>query len=230
MAYSVYKHTSSSGKVYIGITMNKPEERWKNGNGYKTCILFRRAIEKYGWENIRHEIIFSGLTKDEAEKKEIELIISHKSNDPEHGYNIEKGGMGNGKHSAVTLKKMSENRKGKCVGEKNPFYGKRHSEEWIKTHLCGENNPMYGVRGKEHPRYGIKHTEEALNKMKAAKKGKHKGASNPKAKKIVCVETGEEFDCIKYACEKYGVRASSISAVLHNRNKTAGGYRWEYVK
>lgn len=30
--YTVYKHTTPSGKVYIGITGQKPERRWQNGN------------------------------------------------------------------------------------------------------------------------------------------------------------------------------------------------------
>ena len=34
--YCVYKHTSPSGKVYIGMTCkDPPEKRWSNGNGYK---------------------------------------------------------------------------------------------------------------------------------------------------------------------------------------------------
>ena len=33
--YTVYKHTSPSGKVYIGITCRKPKYRWNNGKGYK---------------------------------------------------------------------------------------------------------------------------------------------------------------------------------------------------
>ena len=54
--YVVYKHTTPSGKVYIGITGLKPERRWRNGNGYKDNEHFYRAILKYGWDNIKHEI------------------------------------------------------------------------------------------------------------------------------------------------------------------------------
>ena len=57
MKYCVYRHTSPSGKVYIGQTCLKPEYRWRNGKGYKTQILFYRAIKKYGWDNISHQII-----------------------------------------------------------------------------------------------------------------------------------------------------------------------------
>lgn len=32
--YCVYKHTSPSGKVYVGITKLKPKYRWNNGKGY----------------------------------------------------------------------------------------------------------------------------------------------------------------------------------------------------
>ena len=69
-SYVVYKHTSPSKKVYIGITSNAPEKRWKNGKGYELCTAFNRAIKKYGWEQISHEILYSGLSKKQAEAKE----------------------------------------------------------------------------------------------------------------------------------------------------------------
>lgn len=72
--YVVYKHTTPSGKVYIGITCQDIRKRWKNGKGYELCTAFNRAINKYGWENITHEVLFAGLSKQEAIKKEIELI------------------------------------------------------------------------------------------------------------------------------------------------------------
>ena len=47
-SYTIYRHISPSGKVYVGITSKKPIVRWNNGNGYKRCVLFKRAILKYG--------------------------------------------------------------------------------------------------------------------------------------------------------------------------------------
>ena len=72
--YTVYKHTAPNGKVYIGITKRKLEERWEAGKGYKSNSLFYKAILKYGWANIKHEVIKSGLTKEEAEIAEIYYI------------------------------------------------------------------------------------------------------------------------------------------------------------
>ena len=50
------------------------------------------AIHKYKWENIEHHILFTGLTKEEAEGWEKYLIGFFDSTNPEHGYNKEPGG------------------------------------------------------------------------------------------------------------------------------------------
>lgn len=97
MSYSVYKHTSPSGKVYIGITSLSVYERWANGNGYRTQKVFWRAIKKYGWDNFKHEVLFTDMSKEDAKLKEIELIDFYKSNctkwqNPTYGYNSTDGG------------------------------------------------------------------------------------------------------------------------------------------
>lgn len=75
--YTVYQHKNKiNGKIYIGITMQKPEVRWgKNGNNYKSSPHFYSAIQKYGWDNFEHNILFTGLTKEEACLKEQELKL-----------------------------------------------------------------------------------------------------------------------------------------------------------
>lgn len=91
--YVVYKHTCPNGKVYIGITNQKPlNYRFRNGKGYIGNEYFTRAINKYGWDNITHEVVFDGLTKEEACDKEIELIAEYNSTDQRYGYNILQGG------------------------------------------------------------------------------------------------------------------------------------------
>lgn len=91
--YTVYCHTNKiNGKRYVGITKQKPETRWNNGKGYKLTSHFGNAIAKYGWEEFTHEILFTGLTKEEAEAKEIELIAKWKLQDRNFGYNSASGG------------------------------------------------------------------------------------------------------------------------------------------
>ena len=78
----VYKHINKiNGKIYIGITREKkPENRWKNGLGYKHSSHLWAAIQKYGWNNFNHEVVASGLTEREACCMEIDLIKQYKSN------------------------------------------------------------------------------------------------------------------------------------------------------
>lgn len=146
--FCVYKHTTPNGKVYIGITCQNPEKRWRNGNGYRNNKYFYNAIKKYKWENIKHEILLEDISKEEACEKEKEFIELFQSNKAGFGYNNSIGGecgtLGaklsketiekikkshTGSHlSEEAKKKLSEQRK----GEKNPNFGKRPSEETLE--------------------------------------------------------------------------------------------------
>lgn len=91
--YCVYMHRNKiNDKKYIGITCRKPEHRWgKDGHSYKGQV-FKKAIEKYGWNNFDHVILFNELSAEDAYKKEQELIKLYKSNQKEFGYNLSAGG------------------------------------------------------------------------------------------------------------------------------------------
>lgn len=90
-------------KYYVGITSKSTTRRWGlHGQGYKNQA-FGYAIEKYGWENIQHEIIAEHLTKDEACELEDQLIIKLGSYKGGHGYNREKGGIIEGHDSKEDL-------------------------------------------------------------------------------------------------------------------------------
>ena len=74
--FSVYCHTFPNGKKYIGISKDA-EKRWGvNGCGYNTQPKMARAIKKYGWDNVDHEIIVDGLEKEQAEKEKFNELIN----------------------------------------------------------------------------------------------------------------------------------------------------------
>ena len=168
--YTVYKHTSPSGKVYIGITHLKPEKRWNSGRGYKGNIHFTNAINKYGWDNFKHEILFENLSKEEACQKEIELIAFYKSNDKKLGYNQSIGGeINSGWHlSDEAKRKISENNArfnlGKHLSEEtkkkigNANKGRKYSEDVRKRNSEGHK--------------GIKRNQETRRKMSEATKNR----------------------------------------------------------
>lgn len=99
--------------------MDPPEKRFNCGWGYYRNDYFWRAIKKYGWKNFKTDILFSDLTTEEAEQKEIELIAEYHSNDKRYGYNLSAGGENKTHPSEETRRKMSRSRIGKGTGKRN---------------------------------------------------------------------------------------------------------------
>ena len=63
--YTVYQHVTPDEMYYFGQT-NDIKHRWRgNGIGYKGTAL-EPYIEQYGWENIKHIILFENQTKENA--------------------------------------------------------------------------------------------------------------------------------------------------------------------
>ena len=227
--YIVYMHTSPSDKRYIGITSNKPEKRWQNGLGYKNQDYFYNAIKKYGWDNFKHEILYVGLTKEEAEQKEIELITHYKSDIRNYGYNIDHGGNCIGTISEEHKEKIRLSR----IGKKHTSQAKEKMSMSKKiTMSVPEKNPMYGKH----------HSTEVKEKISKSKKGKHLsketkkkiGESN-KGKRIIPVSkytmNGEyicDYASINDAAKDVGVKKDGIIACCKNRYKSSGGYIWRY--
>lgn len=90
----LYKHTCPDSKVYIGITSNL-QKRWSSyGRQYAHCINFFTAICRYGWDNIEHEILKEGLTREEAGELEKLYIKELRACEPKYGYNMTMGGFG----------------------------------------------------------------------------------------------------------------------------------------
>lgn len=114
--YSVYKHTSPSGKVYVGITSLKVQKRWNKGRGYLKCPIFHRAIIKYGWDNIIHEVIATNLSYEEACFLEIKLIDYYKRLGI--SYNSADGGNSNAGYKATD--KQREHARNIWKGKKIP--------------------------------------------------------------------------------------------------------------
>ena len=63
--YSVYQHVTPDNMYYFGATSNI-KRRWSNnGAKYKKTSL-QPYIEKYGWENIKHIVLFRDQTRENA--------------------------------------------------------------------------------------------------------------------------------------------------------------------
>lgn len=165
--YTLYKHTSPSGKAYIGITSKPPSVRWgKDGKNYKNNAHFWAAIQKYGWENFYHEILAEGLSLDEACKLEREQIAALKSDSPKRGYNIAPGGE-MPFVSEETKEKLRQRMK-KWMGnpEHKESVRRKSQERWADPEFRAAHS------GENAPRYGAHLSAESRKKISTSRKAK----------------------------------------------------------
>lgn len=84
----------NNDKYYFGITSREPNARWgSNGINYRN-LRFGNAINKYGWNNIKHIILLENLSKEQAEIYEVSCIDKFKTQEKQFGYNNSIGGSG----------------------------------------------------------------------------------------------------------------------------------------
>ena len=224
-SYSVYIHVTPSNKVYVGITsQSNINRRWQNGEGYRTQPKFYRAIQKYGWNNIEHKILYCGLTKAEAEEKEILLIAKYNSTNCKHGYNCENGGNCTGTHSEETKRKIGDAQRGSknhMYGKHSWCYGKKQSPEAVHKNSISHKGQTSYWKGKHLP-------EETKAKLRKPKPEQHRmKLSEMKSIPVMCIETGEVFRSGKDAGEAMGISRGSIARVVKGKGHTAGGYHWK---
>ena len=228
--YSVYMHTTPNGKVYIGITKQKPIKRWLHGKGYSEQSYFYNAILKYGWDNIKHEILLTGLTKEEAEKKEIELIARYHSDDRVHGYNISHGGNSTGKMSEETKEKIRKANTGKHHSKETCEKLRMLETQRWKDKAYRENQ-INKRKGKTAWNRGKTTPLETRGKQRKVKLGRYKGKDHWNSKMIINLDTGEVFESVGLVAEKLNIiNGSHIVEVCKGKRNTAYGHKWAYYE
>ena len=206
--YSVYKHTFPNGKVYIGITSRDVKVRWGNGNNYKNCIAMDRAIKKYGWGNVKHDVLRTVDTKEEAERLEKLFIYKFGSNDERFGYNILAGGDARG-----DLPEKSKQR----IGEKN-------KKIWLENPEKKQQAAMRMKKRMEDPRYRQK-VIDALKNSNAGERKKKRVRQMDLDGNLIKIWNGLAD------IERAGIATrQAISLCCLGKMKTAKGFQWCFEK
>lgn len=199
-----------------------------NPNKYYSGRKLDNAIKKYGIENFKYEIIIQIVEVDKIKLREklneLEIFYIKKYNSYKEGYNMTLGGSGSMEcfQTEESRKKISEKAKGRKgtmlgrhltaeqrkkvsdfaktrTGDKNPFFGKSHSEETKRK--IGRANSI--------PVIQLDLNGNTLNEFSSAKEAA-RTLGKPKA----------DSEIIK-VCKNY-VSPSG------RHYKTALGYKWKY--
>ena len=138
----IYKITNLiNSKVYIGQTRYSLAHRWSahcRTRSHSTALT--AAIQKYGRENFKKEILNTYNDLESLNIAEREAIKEYNSLSP-NGYNLTIGGDVT-PHTEMTKKKLSLSK----LGDKNPMFNKKHSEEHklkISMALKGRKRPEH---------------------------------------------------------------------------------------
>lgn len=216
--YTVYRHISPSGKQYVGITKQKPERRWRNGEDYSKQPFYN-AIKKYGWNNIKHEIIVSGISENAAKKIERFYIAKYMLQNKNYGYNVSPGGD-TCTISEAGRKKISETHKGKS--RTSPWKGHSPSIETRKkmseAHKTSAKCLAY------------------IERRRSVKEAKIKESQKPPKKSYKAVVQYDTqgmliniFDSYIKAAESIHINKHHVLNNLTKRTKTCHGYIFKYI-
>lgn len=235
--YCVYKHTNKiNNKVYIGITCQKPEKRWDCGWGYIKQEIFYNAIKKYGWDGFTHEILFEGLTKEQAAEKEIELIAFYKSNrkrynSPSFGYNATDGGDSyGGNHTEILQYDLEGNFIKKWYSITEAAEANNLSPRTIQGNLAG----IAGRAGQYMWCYDEENAPEKIMSYKE-KMGRVKPEKEPYKWEVSVAQYDlkgnlvKVWDSVKEAGKVYGADAN-ISKCANGKAQTAYNFIWRKVE
>lgn len=233
-----------NGKQYVGQHLHDVFDKGYKGSG--TYIL--NAINKYGWDNFKCEVLQWCSTQTQLNEVEDNCIRLYGTMVP-NGYNL-KGGGANGRYSKEAKKNMSNAQKGRVVTEEQrtkiskTLKGRKRGSlsEQIRKNMSEaakkrtKRCPMPKSTG------GWKHTKEWSAKMSEKRKGhtvenetrKKLSEAQDKYKKKVRQYTldGEfikEWASLHEIKRELGFECSAISNCCKGKAKTAYKHLWKFA-
>lgn len=187
--YYIYKTTNLiNRKQYIGQHYGELNDDYL-GSG----TILKKAIEKYGKENFKKEVLYISQDEEENNKKEKEFIQMFNATQNPLFYNIHEGGSGGNTikgYNEEQLKALKEKCRERMLGENNPKFGVKLSDE-TKEKIRQNRNTSYmqteeykkamsqAVSKEKNGMYGKHHSEESKKKMSENRKGLTAGEKNP---------------------------------------------------
>lgn len=189
-----------NNKKYIGMCKNT-HEKYYLGSGK----LLKKAIKKYGKENFERVVLQECFSFEELSKAEEYWIKKHNAVENEEYYNMTSGGFGgNSDYLKEYWNQFTEEERKVC-------------RKWSRKNMMGENNPMYGKKHSEETKKLIGSKSVNRNWIKP----NHFGSKNPNSKKVLIELNGikTEYDCLKEFHEVFGkLSYSMLKRLAQNGN------------
>lgn len=242
----IYKITSPTGRIYIGQSIDV-KKRFASYLALrcKTQVLLYNSLKKHSPLSHKMEVVCE-CNVDELNSLECFYIILYDTFNTPHGLNLCSGGLANRVVSDITRRKMSES----LSGNRNPFYGKKHSEETIikmrapkseetrKKLIAAKQKISEETRARMSTSQKLKAPTSEISKLKMsiAQRGR-KHSSNTKCKISIGNSKGviqldksgnviTHYKSITEASIMTGIKRTTISGCVNGHCKTAGNFKW----
>ena len=169
-----------NGKFYVG------KDTHNNPNYYGSGKRLKLAIQKYGLENFKKEII--EICDNLQQLNERERFWIKELNAINEGYNISLGGDGgntisNNPKKYEISKKISESNKGRFIGKTNTKETRKKISKALKGRFVGDKNPNYGRNHSEDTKNKIR--KRALGRVVSDETRKKISIKNKSKKSVV---------------------------------------------
>jgi group I intron endonuclease len=199
------------GKKYIGQSNNINrrfiEHRSKLNRGVHPNQILQSLWNKYGKDNFSFYVL-SVCDSNNIDEQEIYYINLYNTTNHNLGYNFDSGGNLNKIHSSITKQKIKISNIGK--------YKSKETREKISVSLKGkytkDNSYMFGKSL----------SDETKNKISKSLIKYFKNNQPNIYKRVICINTGEIFNTITEASEKYNISIALISTCCTGKTKSAG--------
>lgn len=212
----IYCYTSPSGKKYIGQTIQTLQERAKmNGKGYSRCGIFYKAIQKYGFEKFKVEILEEPL-KELLDKKEQEWIAFLDTRAP-NGYNITDGG------NSHNIKKVYQY---SCDGEfLQEFNSLTEAAKSINKSIQGISDCLHERKKASYGYIWSFEKKDQINPVKYILNEEKKVYSYSLNGDFV-----REYKSITEAANAVGANRCDIKKAINKKIRWSKGYQWSFEK
>lgn len=219
-----------NNKKYIGKHRASEYDETYRGSG----TTFLRALNKYGFDNFKTEVLCECDTLDELNKQEKSYIDAHNAVKNRNYYNLKDGGDGGGTPgtryitNGTQCKLVRPDELDYYLSNGYHLGGPKQTDE-TKIKRANAN------RGKKHPTAGAKISKAMRGKKISAETSAHlseirKGCKPHNNKSVLCIETNEVYSSLKEATLKNGyVSSGNLCSCLKCNRDTAFGLHWKYV-
>ncbi len=206
----------------------------------KTCQPLEKRLNEHIYESKRSRRKSTNWVKSLINKKLLPIIEPLEECDCESaceiesywiyqfttwGFNLLNHSFGGEGGYRRETDKQKEDRKNRFRGDKNPFYGRKHSQESkdkISKSGKGRTMPNSHIESCKKRMLGFKPTEDQINKMISV-------TAKPIVQMNLEGEAIKTWSTINGCAREGGFLAPQIIKCCKNKGKTHRGFKWKYA-